>query len=860
VKAHVGRAAAIAALLATACLLTAATTSQASPTVGAASASEPWRDPNLPPLQRANELLAVLSMDQKIAIALGDFSAAASFGGPALIWADGPNGIRASGTTAMPSAQALASTFDRGLARAYGRVVGAEAFAKGFNWWLGPAMDIARTPLAGRQPENLGEDPFLAGHTVAEEVLGAKSEHVIATLKHYVGNNQEWQRFGFQIGPSPFVRGAPVNVIVSDRALQEIYEAPFRIGVQQGGADSVMCSYNRVNGAQACESLAVLGDLKSEHGFNGFVVPDFIFAVRDPLAAALAGVDMPALTGDGGRTAAMFTSGQVPAARLDDIVRRILFGIFDSGAFDNPVPSPADNVSSPEHRDVATRVAEAGMVLLKNEHDALPFSGRVRSIALIGPTGNDAMFVNGGSAGVPLAPGQAITPLAGISARAAQSGVGVTAAQGSAGDVPAPTIVPAAVLTPSSGSGSGLLGTYWSNGDFSGPPVLTRVDPTVDLSAAPTETGTFWSARWTGTITPAESGLYRFSLLESGIATLTIDGHTFGPAYREATQFLVGPTYPLQGTVELKAGNPVPIEIEYSSKSGLFSQEIHFAWQPPSASGIPAAVEVAKHADAAIVFANDAQGEGMDRPTLSLPGDQNALIQAVADANPRTIVVLNTGGPVLMPWLQDVDAVLEAWYPGQQFGTAIAAVVFGDLDPGGRLPVTFPASDDQGPAPPSQPQHYPGVNGDEHYDEELAVGYRWYDQTGQRPLFPFGHGLSYADIHLSHVKVGYDSRRGIATVSARIKNTSHRAGAAVVELYLASPPGAHEPPKQLKGYERVQLAGKDSATVTFSLDRSDLAYFDESANRWVVAPGRYTVLLGTSSTDLHHRAFFKVAS
>ena len=825
---------------------------------GVVSAEGSWRDASQPPLQRANELLAALSTDQKIAIALGDLSAVASFGVPELTWDDGPNGIRASGTTAMPSAQTLASAFDRGLARAYGQVVGAEARAKGFNWWLGPAVDIARTPLAGRQPENQGEDPFLVGRTVAEEVLGARSQHVIATLKHYVGNNQEWQRLGFQIGPSPFVRGAPVNDIVSERALQEIYGAPFRVAVQQGGADAVMCSYNRVNQAQACENpRLLLDDLKSGMGFNGFVVPDFIFAVRNPLGATLAGVDMPALTGAGGRTATMFRSGQVPEARLDDIVRRILFGLFDSGAFDNPVPTAAENVSTPEHRAVATRVAESGTVLLKNEHDALPLSGGVPSIAVIGPSGNDAMFINGGSGGVPLAPGQAITPLAGIAARAG-SGVTITVVQGSAGDVPAATIVPAAVLTPSSGGGSGLLGTYWSNGDFSGAPALTRVDPSVDLSAAPSETGAFWSARWTGTLSPQESGLYRFSLLESGIARLTVAGRTFGPGYREATQFLVGPLYSLQGALQLQAGTPVPVEIEYSSKAGLFGQEIHFAWQPPSASGIPAAVEAAKHADVAVVFANDAQGEGMDRTTLSLPGDQDELIQAVARANPRTIVVLNTGGPVLMPWLANVDAVVEAWYPGQQFGAAIAAVLFGDTDPGGRLPVTFPASDDQGPAPPSQPAHYPGVGGDERYDEGIDVGYRWYDQTGQRPLFPFGYGLSYAEFNLSEVKADYDSSSGTATVSARIKNTSRRTGSAVVELYLASPAAANEPPKQLKGYRRLALNGGESADVTFGLERSDLAYFDESANRWAVAPGRYTVLLGTSSTELEHRATFDV--
>ena len=659
---------------------------------------------------------------------------------PALSADDGPDGLRNPGTTAMPSGQALAASFDRALARAYGEVVGSEARGEGFNEWLGPAVDIDRTPLAGRQPEAEGEDPLLAGNTSAAVIMGAQSQHVISTLKHYTAYNQDFGRIGFA------AVGAPaVNAVVSERALREIYETPFRIAAQLGGVDSVMCSYNQINGMPSCENPTTLGDLKEGDGFNGFVVPDFGFAVRDPIAAENAGVDLGALAGaPDALTAADFTSGQIPTSRLDDAARRILFAMFDSGVFDNPLPAtPATAVSTPQHQQVATQVAEAGTVLLKNDHDALPLSKHVHSIALLGPTGNDAVFVSGGSAGVPLTPGQAITPAQGIAARAASAGVNVATVQGSAGDVASPTLVPSSVLTPSSGSGQGLLGQYWSNGNFMGPASVSEVDPTVNRTSPPISPAPpVWSAKWSGTLTPGESGLYRFTLAEAGIATLKIAGQTFGPAYREATQFIVGPNYVVQGTVALTAGRPVPVEIDYSSASGLFSEEIHFSWQLPSQSGIPAAVTAARLADEAIVFANDAQGEGMDRYSLSLPGDQNQLIDQVARANHRTIVVLNTGGPVLMPWLNEVSGVVEAWYPGQQFGSAIAAVLFGDDDPGGRLPVTFPASDTQGPAPATQPEHYPGVNGVEHYDEGLDVGYRWYEATGQRPLFPFGYGLS----------------------------------------------------------------------------------------------------------------------
>ncbi|HEY0362089.1 MAG TPA: glycoside hydrolase family 3 C-terminal domain-containing protein [Solirubrobacteraceae bacterium] len=810
----------------------------------AMAAGEPWRDASQSPAQRADELLTAMTSDQKVAMALGDYASLASLGVPTLPSDDGPSGIRADGTTSFPSAQTLAASFDRSLARAYGEAIGAEARGKGFNWWLGPAMDIARTPLAGRQPENLGEDPFLAGETVAQEVAGAKSRHVIATLKHYVANNAEWGRIGFN---TPTGRAGNVNAVVSERALQEIYEAPFKRAIRESTADAVMCSYNRLNGPQTCESPALLSDLKAS-GFQGFVAPDFIFAVKDPLAATLAGLDVPALGGPGGRTAAMFTSGQVPAARLDDIVRRTLFAMFDSGAFDDPLGPAAANVSTPEHQALATKVSASGMVLLRNEHHALPLGGRgLRSIAVIGPSGDDAVYISGGSSAVTPAPGATVTPLAGIRARAG-SAVNVTAAQGSLGDVPLTTIVP--------GDGGGFAASYWSNGDFSGTPALTRTDPTIDLAAAPAGVGPLWSARWTGTVTPSESGLYRFSLLQAGLATLWVDGQRVGPGYREGVQFLAGPRYPMQAAVRLTAGKPASIRIDYSSSAQLFGAQVHLAWQPPSASGIPAAVEAARHADAAIVLANNGQGEGMDRTTLALPGDQDQLIDAVAAVNRRTIVVLDTGGPVLMPWLHHVEGVLQAWYPGQQFGAALAPVLFGDSDPGGRLPITFPASDAQGPAPPTRPERYPGVNGAQHYDEGIFVGYRWYDQFRQQPLFPFGYGLSYADFRFGHVRLRFD--HGGVTATTRVTNTSRRAGSTVAQAYLSFPRSTGEPPRQLKGYEKVELAPGRSAVVSFRLDRADLAYFDEGAHRQVVAGGRYTLSVGGSSRDLPESASFEL--
>jgi beta-glucosidase len=298
----------------------------------------------------------------------------------------------------------------------------------------------------------------------------------------------------------------------------------------------------------------------------------------------------------------------------------------------------------------------------------------------------------------------------------------------------------------------------------------------------------------------------------------------------------------------LTAGIPVPITLEFSIGSSITGSILHLGWQPPDPPLTATAVAAASASDVAIVFANDVTGEGMDRNSLGLPGDQDQLISAVAAANSRTIVVLHTAGPVLMPWLPQVAAVLEAWYPGQETGDAIAAVLFGDADPAGRLAMTFPASPDQGPA--TQPAQYPGVGNEVHYDEGIFVGYRYYDQFAQEPLFPFGYGLSYTSFSLDRLRVRPRDRGQRYTVSVRVRNTGVRAGAAVVQLYAGFPAATGEPPNQLKGFGKVFLKPRRAKRVKIALDQSSFASWSETANAWVVEPGTYTLRVGTSSRDL----------
>jgi beta-glucosidase len=359
-------------------------------------------------------------------------------------------------------------------------------------------------------------------------------------------------------------------------------------------------------------------------------------------------------------------------------------------------------------------------------------------------------------------------------------------------------------------------------------------------------------------------GPHRFTVLAAGITRLEIDGRLVAAGEREFGQVFDGPPLPVEGTADLRAGHPVAIRLDYSSATawpvmdlGLGGGNVRLGWQPPD-DCIQEAARLAADRDVAVVVASTAVGEGMDRASLGLPGDQDRLIAAVAEANPRTVVVLNTGGPVLMPWLDQVGAVVQAWLPGQQFGQALAAVLFGDADPGGRLPVTFPADPGQGPI--TGPERWPGTDGDARYDEGVLVGYRWYDEHGQEPLFPFGHGLSYGAYEYGQPKVERDEVTGAVTVMVQVTNIGRRPGAEVVQLYVAAPPAAGQPTRQLKGFAKVRLDPGATAEVTLRLDPDDLAAYDEASGEWVVHPGRYELLVGRSSRDIRGRAGFEVGA
>jgi beta-glucosidase len=824
---------------------------------GSAAASvEPNAQDGLAAAQRrAQGLVAQMTLDEKIGMVHGSgFITGNGYTGftpgiprlgiPPFYLADGPNGVGngAHGVTAFPAAINGAATWDTPLMKRYGAVLGGEHAGKGNDVALAPTMNILRVPGWGRAFESYSEDPELAGDIGAAEIQGIQSQGVIADAKHYAANNQETDR-------------DTVSAAVGEKALREIYTRQFEKAVKAGGALSTMCAYNRVNGGYACENSHLLSDiLKGDWGFRGFVVSDW-WATHSTAPAANAGLDleMPGGNGPIGGPERLgqalkdaVQAGQVPVSRLDDMVRRILTARIATGQLDRTSTGSHDAVvTSAAHQQFARDLSAQGTVLLKNDRWALPLDG-VHSLAVIGADAQDAaIYTGGGSANV--IPSATTTPLDGIRARAG-SNVQVSYAKGTSGTAALP-VLPSNLLTPSSGAGNGLSATYYASPDFSGAPVISRVDPTVSFSA-PAGLSGVWSARWTGTFTPATSGAHRFSLTNSGTARLYIDGKLVATNYSQFGGAVA------HAVLQLTAGAPVSIRVEYVANTGFgLPARLQLGWQAPAPALVQQAVDAARAADAAVVFVNDVRTEGSDLSSLALPGDQDALIDAVTAVNPRTIVVLNTGGPALMPWVDRVAAVVEAWYPGQENGNAIAAVLFGDANPSGKLPVTFPRSDQQGPL--TTPERFPGSNGTARYDEGVLVGYRWYDAKGEQPLFPFGHGLSYTSFRYDRLRV--NARGGHRpTVTLRVTNTGPRAGAEIVQLYLGDPPAAGEPPRQLRGFQKVQLAPGQSANATFRLGARDLATWSETANRWATHPGTYRVMVGSSSRDIRLQGAFRI--
>jgi beta-glucosidase len=683
-----------------------------------ARAACPWMDAKQTPVQRADELVKAMTLDQKLHETTfsnppwfthygtaGHVDGISSLCLPEINMSDAGSGVVGGqqGTTVFPSGIAQAALWDPHQARRFGEALGQEAFAKGINVMLGPGMDTARIANNGRNFEYAGEDPYLAGRTVAASIRGIQSNPVLAEAKHYVLNDQEYDR-------------NTVDVTVDDRTLHEIYLAPFEAAVEHGHVGSIMCSYNLAFGEHVCQSAKLLDSiLRRRWGFDGFVTSDW-GATHSTAPSANAGMDLEMNAAGqqyfGTALGSAIAAGQVTTARLDAMVSDIFVPMFRFGLFDHPVVTQpnafADQADTPAHHSLARQISEQSTVLLKNAGGLLPLDkGTGRTIAVIGSAANP---------------------------------VGASGASGGGG----------------SSHGTGL--------------------PT--------------------------------------------------------------PISPLQGIQQLAQAHGDTVV--YSAG--------------------PDAAAVASGADVAVVVIADSESEGADRTTLDAhPGlcasvlcagtgeDENGLVKTVAAANPHTVVVIDAGAPISMPWLGSVSSVLDAWYPGVENGNAIADLIYGAADPSGHLPQTFPRA--LADMPTKTQKQYPGVKDAETYSEGLDVGYRYFDAHHVKPLFPFGFGLSYTTFAFSKLKLYPHG------VTFRLTNTGQRAGADVTQAYLAFPHRLGEPPRQLKGFKKISLEPGQVKKAYIRLGDRAFSTWSSARQRFVTRRGCFGVSIGDSSRHrpLHGR-------
>ena len=780
---------------------------------------------------------------------------------------DGPVGARGSeGSLAptsacFPAGVALAATWNTELVQKVGQALGQETRAKGAHILLAPTVNIHRSPIAGRNFECYSEDPYLTGRMATAYILGLQSQGVGACIKHFICNDAEFER-------------TSMSSMVTERALREIYLPPFRTAVREARPWAVMSSYNKLNDVYCSEDPTLLLDiLKDEFGFDGIVMSDWMGTYSPAVFAGGLDLEMPGPARwslEGANKYRHESDPQEFNILLADKVRRLLRTIERAGLFANPELMPEGSQNLPEHQAVARQAAAEAIVLLKNDGKLLPVNpARVHSIAVIGPNARQASIMGGGSAEV--TPHYVVSPLQGIQERTgketgqAAGGKAALQVEYSLG-CPIHRMLPP--LKPAEMLEGGLLQVdFFAAPDFSAAPVATvhtdRGEMNWDGRFVQGVDKFDFSARIHGTLSVKESGRYSFSLKGNGLFALEIAGqrlidHWSGQEARNESPWEGG-----EHTAEmvLQAGQSYPFQIIYRWKGGHPWRSLRIGCLPPLPQNpLAEAVALAKRSDMAIVFVGytkEWEGEGFDRPDMLLPGEQNALVEAVAAANPNTVVVLNTGSPVEMPWLAKVPAVLQAWLAGQEAGHAIADVLFGDENPSGKLPTTFPQRLEDSPAY----INYPGENGRVLYGEGIFVGYRYYDKKKVEPLFPFGYGLSYTQFTYHNLQLSAASIRAGQSlqVHVEIENSGACAGKEIVQLYLRDVQSSLvRPPKELKAFAKVALQPGERRRVSFSLDREALAFYDDAQKRWVVEPGEFEVLVGASSRDIRLSGKFQV--
>lgn len=816
----------------------------------------------MPGSERVESLLSKLSLEEKAALCSGSSmwysTPVPRLGIPRLKVSDGPIGVRGghlgSGVSAacFPNASALGATWNPLLVKKMGAALGQEARTKSVHVILGPTVNLHRSPLGGRHFEAYSEDPELSARLCVAFVEGVQSQGVGACVKHFVANDSEFERHS-------------ISSDVDERALRELYLRPFEAAVKEAQPWALMSAYNRINGTYASEHRALLVEtLKQEWGFQGFVVSDW-FGTNDTLGAAQGGLDLE-MPGParyfGPPLARAVKEGVLPEALLDDKVRRILRVLEKAGAFEAGEEPPERAVDRPEHRALARRLAQEAAVLLRNEEQLLPLRREgLGRLAVVGPNARVTSIQGGGSARVlPHYESHALDAIR----QAAGTGVEIGYEAGCTSHKRLPLVDPARLSAPGEKARRGFSLRFFDNLELAGEAVRERHT----RSAEQTWFGAFdsavdhtrFSAELCARFTPEESGEHRFGLTCAGKARLFVDGELLIDNW---TQQVRGDSFFGTGTREelatctLEIGQAVELRIEYTLEGALAMGGLRLGHLPPfPEDALERAVAAARGADAAVVVVGqnaDWETEGNDKADLRLPGRQDELVEAVAAANPNTVVVVNAGAPCEMPWASRVASILWVWYGGQEAGHAIADLLFGDASPSGRLPTTFPMRLEDNPAHTDDPLTYPGEAGHVAYREGVFLGYRHYDRAGLAPRFPFGHGLGYTRFDYGALQLVTQSLRNgqDLLLSVELRNAGERTGQEVVQCYLRDLESSlPRPPQELAAFAKVSLDAGRTERVQLRIPARAFCFWHPAERRFLAEPGHFEVRVGASSRDI----------
>lgn len=789
---------------------------------------------------RVEELLQKMTLEEKIEMIGGvgfETKAIERLKIPSLKMTDGPMGVRWGKATSFPSGIMMAATFNLKLIEKVGSAIAKEVKAVGRHVILGPCVNIARIPMGGRNFESFGEDPYLTSRMAVSYINGVQKENVAATIKHFAVNNQEFERMF-------------VNTIVDERTLNEIYFPHFKAGVTEAKVLCVMAAYNKLNGSYCSENDYLLKKtLKDKWGFEGIVMSDW-GAVHSTEETFKNGLDLEMPTGmflNMETLLEKFKKNALDEEILNDKVRRILRVMFKIGLFDK-YEYDSTKLNCKEHQELARKIAEEGIVLLKNERNLLPLDlEQLKSVAVIGPTSNVAVTGGGGSSFV--TPFRFVTPLEALKHKL-EPRVKIHFAQGTVLTGTIQTI-PSEVLFVDKETGeNGLRGEYFDNKDLSGEPIITRIDKIMNFSWG--WNGPFenfprdnFSVRWEGYIKLENTGEMTIDISSDDGIRLYIDDKIVIDDWNAHAEKVN--SY----TMKIEASKFYKIKLEYYENGG--DAIIRMGLRNHDNKILEEAIEAAKKSDVALIFVGtnfSYESEGFDRENLSLPKNQDELIQKIIEVNPNTVVILTTGSPVLMTqWIEKVPALIELWFAGEEIGNAIASVLLGEVNPSGKLPMTFPVNWEDCSAYNS----YKKESGITRYDDGIFVGYRHFDKNGINPLFPFGFGLSYTAFEYFDLKINKSkfSKNEEIEISFKVKNTGNVKGKEVPQLYISDPIcSAERPIRELKRFTKIELIPNEIKEVKFILNDEDFKFYDVSLHDWKIEKGEFIISIGRSSHDI----------